>query len=112
MKQERPGHVLQTTALVNEAYMRLIQWNNLSWQNRAHFVGVSGQLMRRILVDMACSRPHAAQGGEAHQVPLDQALAVSQKRGTDLVALDDALNAWPRSTSGKAGLWNYASLVG
>jgi len=93
MRQERPGHLLQTTALVNEAYMRLIDWKNVSWQNRAHFFGVSAQLMRRILVDMARSRPRAEHGGEAHQTSLDEALLVSPKRDTDLVALDDALNA-------------------
>jgi len=93
MRQERPGHLLQTTALVNEASMRLIDWKNVSWQNRAHFFGVSAQLMRRILVDMARSRPRAEHGGEAHQTSLDEALLVSPKRDTDLVALDDALNA-------------------
>ena len=93
MKQERPGHLLQTTALVNEAYMRLIDWKNITWQNRAHFFGVSAQLMRRILVDMARSRPRAHHGGDAHVTVLDEAFVVSPKRGTDLVALDDALTA-------------------
>jgi RNA polymerase sigma-70 factor, ECF subfamily len=93
MNQERPGHLLQTTALVNEAYMRLLDWKNVSWQNRAHFFGVSAQLMRRILVDMARSRPRAQHGGEAQQVTLDEALVVSPKRDIELVALDDALNA-------------------
>src|SRR6476659_7382767 len=59
MRKERPGHVLQTTAHVNEAYMRLIDWKNVSWQNRAHFFGVSARLMRRILVDIARTRPQA-----------------------------------------------------
>lgn len=93
MRQERPGHLLQTTALVNEAYMRLIVWKNVSWQNRAHFFGVSAQLMRRILVDMARQRPRAEHGGEAQQTTLDEALVVSPKPKTDLVALDDALTA-------------------
>ena len=93
MRKERPGHVLQTTALVNEAYMRLIDWKNVSWQNRAHFFGVSARLMRRILVDIARTRPQADHGGEAHQVTLDEAVIVSPKRGTDLVALDGALDA-------------------
>ena len=93
MRQERPGHLLQTTALVNEAYLRLIDWKNVSWQNRAHFFGVSAQLMRRILVDIARSRPRADHGGEAHQVTLNEAVVASPKRYTDLVALDDALNA-------------------
>jgi len=102
MRQERPGHLLQTTALVNEAYMRLIDWKNVSWQNRAHFFGVSAQLMRRILVDMARSRPRAEHGGEAHQTTLDAALFVSPKRGTDLVALDDALNGLAEIDSRKS----------
>jgi RNA polymerase sigma-70 factor, ECF subfamily len=93
MRQERPGHLLQTTALVNEAYMRLIDWKNVSWQNRAHFFGVSAQLMRRILVDLARSRPRAEHGGEAHQTTLEEALDISPKRGADLVALDEALDA-------------------
>ena len=93
MRKERPGHVLQTTALVNEAYMRLIDWKNVSWQNRAHFFGVSARLMRRILVDIARTRPQADHGGEAYQVTLDEAVIVSPKRGTDLVALDGALDA-------------------
>jgi RNA polymerase sigma-70 factor, ECF subfamily len=92
LRQERAGHLLQTTALVNEAYLRLIDWKNASWQNRAHFFAVSAQLMRRILVDMARRRPRAEFGGELHQTALDEALIVS-KPDHDLVALDDALNA-------------------
>jgi RNA polymerase sigma factor (TIGR02999 family) len=90
MGQERPGHMLQPTALVNEAYMRLIEWKNVEWKNRAHFFGVSAQLMRRILVDFARQRPRAA-GESVCQVPLEEALAVSDGRGADLIALDDAL---------------------
>jgi RNA polymerase sigma-70 factor, ECF subfamily len=89
---ERPGHLLQTTALVNEAYLRLIDWKNVEWQNRAHFFGVSAQLMRRILVDFARSRPRAA-AGKAQQVSLDEAMVISDERDTDLIALDDALTA-------------------
>jgi RNA polymerase sigma-70 factor (ECF subfamily) len=92
MRQERPGHLLQTTALVNEAYMRLIDWKNVSWQNRAHFFGVSAQFMRRILVDMARSRPRADHGGEPVLVALNEAIVASPRRYTDLLALDDALN--------------------
>src|SRR5262245_37782682 len=90
MKQERAGHMLQPTALVNEAYMRLIDWKNVEWKNRAHFFGVSAQLMRRILVDFARKRQRIA-GRTAPQVSLDEALAVNTERGDDLVALDDAL---------------------
>jgi RNA polymerase sigma factor (TIGR02999 family) len=93
MKQERAGHMLQPTALVNEAYMRLINWKNVEWKNRAHFFGVSAQLMRRILVDFARQRPRHG-GTTAPQVSLgEKALAISEGRGTDLVALDDALTS-------------------
>src|SRR4030095_5066865 len=89
MKQERAGHMLQPAALVNEAYMRLINWKNVEWKNRAHFFGVSAQLMRRILVDFARQRPR--RGGEtAPQVALDETLAISEGPGNDLVELDDA----------------------
>ncbi|HEX6623792.1 MAG TPA: sigma-70 family RNA polymerase sigma factor [Pyrinomonadaceae bacterium] len=92
MSRERPGHTLQTTALVNEAYMRLIDWKNVRWQNRAHFFAVSAQLMRRILVDFARRRPRA-EGGEVRHVSLDEAMTVSHGRDPDLVALDEALDA-------------------
>jgi RNA polymerase sigma factor (TIGR02999 family) len=92
MGQERPGHILQTTALVNEAYMRLIDWKNATWQNRAHFFGVSAQLMRRILVDFARSRDYLKRGGEVHHVSLEEAAVVTEERDADFVALDDALN--------------------
>ena len=93
MGGERPGHSLQTTALVNEAYVRLIDWKNVRWQNRAHFFGVSAQLMRRILVDFARARGNGKRGGRAQRVALEDAPAVSDDRGTDLVALDEALHA-------------------
>jgi RNA polymerase sigma factor (TIGR02999 family) len=92
MGQERAGHLLQPTALVNEAYMRLIDWKNVEWKNRAHFFGVSAQLMRRILVDFVRQRPRLA-GHTAPHVSLDEALTVSAGRCDDLVALDDALNS-------------------
>src|SRR5215472_18180463 len=92
MSRERPGHTLQTTALVNEAYVRLIDWKNVRWQNRAHFFGVSAQLMRRILVDFARSRAYAKRGGAARQITLDEAAGVPAQSGADLVALDQALN--------------------
>jgi RNA polymerase sigma-70 factor (ECF subfamily) len=92
MGGERPGHTLQTTALVNEAYLRLIDWKNVQWQNRAHFFGVSAQLMRRILVDFARSRGYQKRGGGAHAVTLDDAVAISDQRAIDLVALDEALS--------------------
>jgi RNA polymerase sigma-70 factor (ECF subfamily) len=93
MSGERPGHSLQTTALVNEAYVRLIDWKHVRWQNRAHFFGVSAQLMRRILVDFARSRGYHKRGGGAHPVTLDEAAVVADDKGTDMVALDEALNS-------------------
>ncbi|MGH9844910.1 MAG: sigma-70 family RNA polymerase sigma factor [Blastocatellia bacterium] len=92
LKRERSGHSLQTTALVNEAYLRLIDWKNVEWQNRAHFFGLSAQLMRRILVDHARRRSYRKRGGDARQVSLEEAAVVSVERSADLIALDDALN--------------------
>jgi RNA polymerase sigma-70 factor (ECF subfamily) len=93
MGRERPGHSLQTTALVHEAYLRLVDSRSVRWRNRAHFFAVSAQLMRRILVDFARKRRYQKRGGEARQVSLDEALVVAPERGADLVALDEALNA-------------------
>jgi RNA polymerase sigma factor (TIGR02999 family) len=91
MAGERLGHPLQTTALVNEAYLRLIDSSRVRWQNRAHFFAVSAQLMRRILVDVARARKKLKRGGDAIQVSLDEAMTISGEPGADLVALDDAL---------------------
>ena len=91
MKQERPGHTLQTTALVNEAYLRLIDQRHVHWQNRAHFFGIAAQLMRRILIDYARNRRYAKRGGGALRVSLDEAAMESQDRAVELIALDDAL---------------------
>jgi RNA polymerase sigma-70 factor, ECF subfamily len=91
MKGERPGHSLQTTALVNEAYMRLVDYKRMNWQNRAHFFAVSAQLMRRILVDHA-RRRNLKRGGGVQHVSLDQTAMVGSERAADLVALDDAMN--------------------
>ena len=91
MKGERPGHSLQTTALVNEAYMRLVDYKNMQWQNRVHFFAVSAQLMRRILVDHA-RRRNLKRGGGVQHVSLDQTAMVGSERAADLVALDDAMN--------------------
>jgi RNA polymerase sigma-70 factor (ECF subfamily) len=93
MDPERREHTLQSTALVHEAYERLIDLKGVSWQNRAHFFAVSAQLMRRILVDYARSRRFSKRGGEWRQVPLNEAVAVFPDRRTDIVALDDALRA-------------------
>src|SRR5216110_2527989 len=91
MRQEKPGHTLQTTALVNEAYLRLVDQKYVHWKNRVHFFALSAQLMRRILVDHARKRKYAKRGGDAQQVSLDEAMIVSRERGADLIALDDAL---------------------
>jgi RNA polymerase sigma factor (TIGR02999 family) len=93
MGRERTGHTLQTSALVNEAYLRLIDWKNVRWQNRAHFFAVSAQLMRRILVDFARDRQYLKRGGGALLVTLGEADAVAVERGADMVALDEALTA-------------------
>ncbi len=91
IRRERPDHTLQTTALVNEAYLRLVDQRNVHWKNRAHFYALSAQLMRRILVDHARKRKYAKRGGETHKISLDEAMTVSNERTKDLVALDDAL---------------------
>ena len=91
MNRERAGHTLQTTALVNEAYLRLINRKQVHWQNRAHFFAIAAHLMRSILVDHARSHAYAKRGGGARKIALDEALAVSQQRAADVVALDDAL---------------------
>lgn len=96
MAGERPGHVLQTTALVNEAYLRLVDSKQVEWQNRAHFFGLAAQLMRRILVDVARTRRRAKRGrGELH-LSLSAAADVAIARSADLVALDDALKTLAR----------------
>jgi RNA polymerase sigma-70 factor, ECF subfamily len=90
MNREREGHDLQTTALVNEAYLRLIDWKTAEWENRAHFFGVSAHLMRRILVDFARKRPKV-NNEPARHVSLEEALAISTGKNADLVTLDEAL---------------------
>jgi len=93
MSRERPGHTLQTTALVNEVYLRLVDQRNVTWQNRAQFFAVCAQLMRRILVDYARRRHYAKREGEARKVSLEEAAMVSAERGADLIAVDDALKS-------------------
>jgi len=91
MAGERSGHTLQATALINEVYLRLIDARHMDWQNRAHFLAVCGQLMRRILTDFARSRRYQKRGGGAAPMPLDEALVVGSQPHSNLVALDDAL---------------------
>lgn len=93
MGRERPDHTLQTGALVNEAYLRLIDQKSVHWQNRAHFFGIAAQMMRRILVDYARKRGFAKRGGDARQVPLEEVMIASEERAANVVALDDALKS-------------------
>src|SRR5437870_11136602 len=91
IKHERSGHTLQTTALVNEAYLRLVDQRQVRWQNRAHFFGIAAQLMRRILIDHARSYHYQKRGGGALRVSLDEAAAVTEARAAELLAVDEAL---------------------
>jgi len=92
MRRESQGHTLQTSALVNEAYLRLVDQKSVKWQNRAHFFGVAAQVMRRILVDHARSRSRAKRGGGAHMVSLAEQAAISND-AEEVIALDDALKS-------------------
>ena len=96
MRQERGDHLLQTSALINEAYLRLIDWKSVRWQNRAHFFGVAARMMRRILVDFARRRPHIEKGAEACHISLEHALPVTGEKDSDLLALDEALEGLAR----------------
>lgn len=102
MRGERHNHTLQTTALVNEAFIRLIDLRRIRWQDRAHFLALSARLMRRILVDYARSRNYQKRGGGAATVTLDDVLVASPERGADLVALDDALEDLARVDARKS----------
>ncbi len=91
MSRERPGHILQATALVNEAFVRLVDWKEVRWQNRAHFFAMAAQIMRRVLVDVARTRNRTKRGKGQLHVSLSEASDLSAQQGVDLVALDDAL---------------------
>jgi RNA polymerase sigma factor (TIGR02999 family) len=93
ISRERPGHTLQTTALVNEAYLRLVEPKDVEWESRAHFFAVSAQVMRHILVDYARQHASAKRGGSFQKVQLDGDLTVSRERAAELVALDEAMQA-------------------
>jgi RNA polymerase sigma-70 factor (ECF subfamily) len=101
MRRERPGHSLQTTALVNEAYIRLVDYKRMGWQNRAHFFAVSAQLMRRILVEHA-RRHNLKRGGGVQHVSFDEAAVVGEDQAAILVAVDDALKTLARLDPRKA----------
>src|SRR5215211_4460523 len=85
MRRERGDHLMQTSALINEAYVRLIDWKAVRWQNRAHFFGAAAQIMRRILVDFARRRPHVARDVEARHISLDQAMTMTDEKDSDLL---------------------------
>jgi RNA polymerase sigma factor (TIGR02999 family) len=91
MRRERPDHTLQATALMNEAYLRLVDRRKRQWQNRAHFFAVSARVMRHILVDYARARHYQKRGGEAQRLTLDEVMELSEEKSAELVALDDAL---------------------
>ena len=91
MSRERKGHTLQTTALINEAYVRLVDQKNVPWANRSHFFAISAQIMRRILIDHARRHAYAKRGGGAQQVSLDEAAAVTSGIGSEMIRLDEAL---------------------
>jgi RNA polymerase sigma factor (TIGR02999 family) len=92
IKKERPGHTLQTSALLNEAFVRLVDQRDVTWRSRGHFFAIAAQMMRRILVDYARSRRYAKRGGDAHQVSFDENLMVSRQLSVDVIKLHDALN--------------------
>jgi RNA polymerase sigma factor (TIGR02999 family) len=92
LRRERPDHTLQATALVHEAYLRLVDATNIQWQNRAHFFSVGAQVMRHILVDHARGAQTAKRGGGQHKLSLDEAISFFEERDVNLVALDEALN--------------------
>jgi RNA polymerase sigma factor (TIGR02999 family) len=96
LQRERTGHTLQTTALVNEAYLRLVGQRRSRWQNRAHFFAIAAQMMRRILIDHARKLAFAKRGGDTPKISLDEACVIAEERAEELVALDDALQSLAR----------------
>ena len=99
MLREKPGHLLQTSALINEAYLRLVDEQQVNWQNRTHFFGIAARLMRRILVDEARKRNSAKRGGAMIQVLLHEAMTVPEEQAANVVALDDALTILAKKDS-------------
>jgi len=93
MRRERPGHTLQASALVNEAYLRLVDYRRMQWQNRAHFFAVAAQAMRRVLVEHARSRQYTKRGGTAQRISLDDVAVLTDQQAAELVALDEALTS-------------------
>jgi len=112
MARERSSHILQTTALINEVYMRLVDFQAMNWQNRNHFFGICANLMRRVLTDFARSRRFLKRGGNAIHVTFDEGLFGGQERAAGIVALDDALNALAVLDERKSRVWNCGFLAG
>jgi len=112
LRRERSDHTLQSTALANEAFLRLIDQSQVQWQNRAHFFGVAAQMIRRILVDYARARRTDKRGGGVTQLSLDQAIGVPDKRGVELIALDEALNELTRLDSKQGRIVELRFFVG
>jgi RNA polymerase sigma-70 factor, ECF subfamily len=102
MARENPGHTLQASALVNEAYLRLVDIQQVSWQNRAHFFAISARMMRRILTDFARSRNYLKRGGDVKHVSFDEAMVVSRQADAEVVAIDDALHEFARIDARKS----------
>ena len=109
MAGERPGHVLQATALVNEVYLRLVDVRRVQWQDRAHFFAVAARLMRRVLVDFARAGKNQKRGGALHRVTFDQNLLAVSDTPEDVIAIDGRFRRWPRSTNERARSSSYAS---
>jgi len=109
LRKERPDHTLQPTALVNEAFLKLIDQRAVRWQNRAHFFGIAAQAMRRILVDHARAHTAGKRGDGAQKVPLDDAMAIGGSMDIGLLALDEALTRLAAIDLSRAALWNCAS---
>lgn len=111
LKNERYGHTRQSLELVNEAYLRLIDWENVQWQNRAHFFSLAAQIMRRILVDYVRRRHRTKHGGGELHISLTEAAQEPQPFIPDVIALNDALEALAKFAPRQARLWNYVSLA-
>lgn len=112
MKQESPGHTLQTSALVNEAFLRLVDQKNVRWQNRAHFFGIAAQMMRRILVDYARRHRYAKRGGGIRDLSLEEALIVSHERTEEVVALDETLDQLAKFDPRKSKIVEFRFFAG
>jgi RNA polymerase sigma factor (TIGR02999 family) len=112
LRRERTDHTLQSTALANEAFLRLVDQSQVQWQNRAHFFGVAAQMIRRILVDYARARRTDKRGGGVTQLSLDQAIGIPEKRGVELIALDEALDELTRLDSKQGRIVELRFFVG